>query len=107
MKKQTLKARMLKPFDSLELKDIESIYSGKAGKCMCGCSGKYTYATINKVKAGKERGYEVGDEECNDKVVKMLLKRMKNFVSNGVALQLGTSYYFITVGERTYTLYII
>ena len=41
----------------MELQNIEKVYSGKRGKCMCGCAGKYSYAGENdrsvKIIAGK------------------------------------------------------
>ena len=57
---------------TLTLDNVASVYSGKRGRCACGCSGKHTYSTEHKVWASKDRGYDVGDDEINDRTVKMM-----------------------------------
>jgi len=64
---------------NLELSEISSAYishSGKANLCMCGCAGDYYYVKENQKESGKNRGYEIKNEECNDKLVKYVLNRM-------------------------------
>ena len=62
---------------SLTEKDIMSVYSGVNGKCCCGCSGKHTYNPLYQALASENRGYGVGQEECNAKTVKAILNKIK------------------------------
>jgi hypothetical protein len=48
--------------------EIVCVYKGKPG-CAYGCNGTYYYATEHREYAGKDRGYEVTDDEINDKKV--------------------------------------
>lgn len=65
---------------SLNETDIMSVYSGVNGKCCCGCSGKYTYNPLYQAIASENRGYGVGQEECNAKTVKAILNKIKKNV---------------------------
>lgn len=62
---------------SLTETDIMSVYSGVNGKCCCGCSGKHTYNPLYQAIASENRGYGVGQEECNARTVKMILNKIK------------------------------
>jgi hypothetical protein len=53
------------------------VYSGKPG-CMCGCRGKYSYASDYKKEGGKERGYDVTDEDVSDRSVKLIVGKLMN-----------------------------
>jgi hypothetical protein len=57
----------------VDVSKMSSVYSGINGRCCCGCSGKHTYASVHRVNAGKNRGYEVKDEEINDRTVKRIV----------------------------------
>jgi hypothetical protein len=61
---------------TLTLDNVASVYSGKRGMCACGCSGKHTYSTEHKVWASKNRGYDVGDDEVNDRTVKTIFNKV-------------------------------
>lgn len=64
---------------TLTLDNVASVYSGKRNTCCCGCAGKHTYASALRDEASKSRGYEVRDEEVNDRTVKMIFNKfMKN-----------------------------
>jgi hypothetical protein len=56
-------------------RDITRVYNGKGG-CMCGCNGKYTTNPAFKELVSKERGYPVGDDECNIRSVKIIAKKV-------------------------------
>lgn len=58
------------------MKTILSVYSGKSGKCCCGCSGKHTYVKALQTFAGKYRGYKVNDNECNDRTIKVISNKV-------------------------------
>jgi len=55
---------------------VLSVYSGIDGKCCCGCSGKHYYHSNQELRsmASKERGYEVTEEECSDKMINKIVK---------------------------------
>ena len=58
------------------LTDVVSVYSGKAGKCCCGCSGKHR-ASAHRQVAAKSRGYAVDDDEVSDRSVKLIYRKVK------------------------------
>ena len=58
----------------MELQDVYKVYSGKAGRCMCGCAGKYSYTAEGAVSHNP--GY---DPEVNERSVKIIAgKVMRN-----------------------------
>jgi hypothetical protein len=48
---------------------ITKVYSGKAGTCMCGCAGKYSYTAHGAVNDNP--GYDVS-ESINERSVKII-----------------------------------
>ena len=48
---------------------ITKVYSGKAGTCMCGCAGKYSYTAHGAVNDNP--GYDVSDS-VNERSVKII-----------------------------------
>lgn len=88
----------------LELEDISHVYSGLAGMCMCGCSGKYYYAEKHRRFASDERGYKVQDSEINDKMVKRVYNM---FVSLKYKIEnLDNDIFTIHKGKRKYVIYL-
>ncbi len=59
------------------LTDVVSVYSGKAGKCCCGCSGTHRVASAHRQAAAKSRGYAVDDDEVSDRSVKLIYKKVE------------------------------
>ena len=59
----------------LDISKITRVYNGKQG-CMCGCNGKYTTNPDFQALVGKERGYAVSDDECNERSVKIIAKKV-------------------------------
>lgn len=51
------------------MENVYKVYSGKAGKCMCGCSGKYSYTAQGAVE--QNPGYDVTDS-INERSVKII-----------------------------------
>lgn len=49
--------------------NVYKVYSGKAGRCMCGCSGKYSY-TADGARYNSP-GYDVTDA-VNERSVKII-----------------------------------
>ena len=87
--------------------EVSSVYSGKRGRCCCGCAGKHTYSEQHQSWAGKNRGYKVSDEEVNDRVVTMMVNKVDRFVRSGQAedVTMSDSHFGVDVGNRTYVLY--
>ena len=53
----------------MELNGVYKVYSGKAGSCACGCSGKYSYTADGAVNHNP--GYDVSDM-VNERSVKII-----------------------------------
>jgi len=93
----------------LKLEQIISAYVGKPHKCMCGCSGEYYYTKANQKLGSEERGYEVTDDEVNDKKVMRVVNRMTKNASEGIEILSSGSKLIITgiVGQTQYTVYTV
>jgi len=63
-----------------EIDKIGKTYSGKPG-CMCGCNGKYSYASDYVVAGGKERGYEVLPTDVSDRSVKIITGKLSKYIN--------------------------
>ncbi len=104
------KRNMPRPID---LTKVASVYSGKAGKCCCGCAGKHTVASEHRDWVGKDRGYEVSDDEINDRTVKLIVNKIEAALNGEVeAEDIDTDktthgqYFSATVGNRLYIAYL-
>jgi hypothetical protein len=53
----------------MDISNIAKVYSGKAGTCMCGCAGKYSYTAHGAVEDNP--GYDV-TESINERSVKII-----------------------------------
>jgi hypothetical protein len=80
----------------IELVEVKSVYTGKSGRCCCGCSGIHRYAKAHRDWASKNRGYKVTDAEINDKHVKKVVGVINAniadviFDSNNVSIEIGS-----------------
>jgi hypothetical protein len=54
---------------AVNISNITKVYSGKAGACMCGCAGKYSYTAKGAVEDSP--GYDVSDS-VNERSVKII-----------------------------------
>ena len=93
---------------TIELKNVVSVYSGKKGTCCCGCAGKHTYATVHRQWAGTDRGYTVALDECNDRTVKLIVKKVEkaehvDILSDCISAEIGNRLYvvYLNPGRRT------
>ncbi len=100
---------------------VMSVYSGKAGKCYCGCSGNHRYARAHREAAGKDRGYAVSDDEVNDTQVKKVFNLVKASFSIPENVRPGNepfsiqeeagkafvTHFTVEVGSRSYTVYLL
>lgn len=62
---------------------IRSVYSGRAGKCCCGCSGNHRYASKYREESGKTRGYPLLDEDVSDRSVSIIVNRLNRLIAAG------------------------
>lgn len=93
---------------ALTVTDILSVYSGKDGKCCCGCSGKHYYAKALQAEAGKNRGYAVGDDECSDKMIARVLRLVQANVGDADVMldaQGNVDHVAVVLGGRLYIAY--
>lgn len=93
---------------TLNQDDVLKVYSGKLG-CMCGCKGKYKYASKHQVLGGKDRGYDVGDDEVSDRSVKRMVNKFNKMDGFQVDVQDGimSDYVFIETDTRMYCIYLL
>ena len=54
---------------AVDISNITKVYSGRAGACMCGCAGKYSYTARGAVE--NSPGYDVSDS-VNERSVKII-----------------------------------
>lgn len=90
---------------ALEPSMVLSVYSGKNGACCCGCSGKHYYNSALKEEAGKDRGYEVDDDEVNDKMIKKVINILKGKAPSG-QIEADCNFISTVIGERLYIAYL-
>jgi hypothetical protein len=81
--------------------EVLSVYSGKDGKCCCGCAGKYSYNSLHIAAGSKNRGYEVTRDEVNDRMICKVL----NIVASAENIKIGDNNISTVVGNRLYIVY--
>ena len=89
---------------SLMPADVMSVYSGKAHRCCCGCSGNHRYAAAHRNVASKHRGYTVEDKEVNDVQVRRVLRILQK---NAGTAHGGGGHFAVVIGERLYVVYLL
>lgn len=97
------------------LSNVRDVYSGKAGKCCCGCSGKYFYASQHRESGGRERGYPVTDDEISDRMIQKVTRMINEVFTSiingtdslvdGVIDCMDEGFASIRVGSRLYIAY--
>jgi len=85
----------------LDISKVYKVYSGRAGMCCCGCSGKYATATAHKEFADQDRGYVVDD--VNDVTVRKVVGKI---LSADRPVDEGPHVYAV-VGKRMYVAYVV
>ena len=53
--------------------NVFKVYTGRAGKCMCGCAGKYSYTELGAKEHGP--GYDV-DDSVSERSVKIITGKL-------------------------------
>ena len=83
-------------------REVMSVYSGRDGRCCCGCAGKHSYASQFQIAAGKHRGYKVDDDEMNDRMVTRIAKLIENNLDKA---KWGDNNVSLVVENRLYVAY--
>jgi hypothetical protein len=83
--------------------DVLSVYSGKNGRCCCGCSGKHSYNSASIAEATEHRGYAVTSDEVNDRQITRVLRLIQ---AEGDKVEDGGNYISVEVGARLYVAYL-
>ena len=66
------------------MEGVYKVYSGKAGRCACGCAGKYSYTAEGAVKHNP--GYEPNISERSVKIIAgKVLRNPNKIVEDGLA----------------------
>jgi hypothetical protein len=92
----------------LDRDKIASVYSGKAGRCCCGCAGKHFTASQHRSWEGRNRGYKVRDEEVSDRMVKKVWGILVSNAEIATPIKAGpiSTYTSVTIGNRLYIAYL-
>jgi len=85
----------------IDVDKVISVYRGRPG-CMCGCRGKHRYASKFRAVAGKQRGYDVTDDEVSDRSVKLVVAKLERDPSTKI--EDGIAY--VDTGTRRYVAYL-
>lgn len=94
-------------FQAIVPAQVRSVYSGKAGKCMCGCAGKHSYNPAHQAEGSKARGYAVGEEELSAAQVTRVLRVIQSEAAQGRAeFDIGGEWISARIGNRDYTAYL-
>lgn len=88
---------------SLTPADISSVYSGKDGRCCCGCAGKHFYNSKLVESASEKRGYEVTPDEVSDKMVVKVLRLIQSDEDRAEVME--GSHVALVVRNRLYVAY--
>jgi hypothetical protein len=100
--------------NQIDVTKIHQVYSGKNGKCCCGCAGKHTYATAYADAVAKSHGYMPDADVFNDRTVKTIVGKMNRLPAWHPPLDLdhadgyrtdNGNYVSAVVGQRLYIAY--
>jgi hypothetical protein len=81
---------------------VMDVYSGINGKCCCGCSGRYYYASDSVESGSKKRGYAVDENEVSDRMV----KKVVGIINAAPSVEFSSEYFSTVVGNRLYIAYL-
>lgn len=89
---------------NVTVEQVMSVYSGRAGKCCCGCAGKHSYSSANRNAGTKHRGYEVTDDEVSDRSIALTLNKMKK---NAAQVEDSCDMFSVELGSRLHIVYLL
>ena len=88
---------------AVRLEDVVSVYSGKDGRCCCGCSGKHYIATAHRVEGCRRVGfYDTDAVVCND----VQVRRVMRIIQKTDSAKMSDGFVEATVGGRLYIAYL-
>lgn len=90
---------------SIKKEQVRSVYSGKAGRCCCGCSGKHYYNSKFIGEAEKDRGYKIDKEEINDNMISRAVNILNNAICEGKA-EIEDTMVCYEIQDRLYIAYL-
>ena len=93
--------------DLITFNQVQSVYSGKSGACSCGCAGKHTYREDLKSRGKELRGYELDDDDCNDRVVQRHINTINKAIAAGEASNDGDGIVSYDNGKRVFVAYLL
>lgn len=87
---------------AIEREQVASVYSGRDGKCCCGCAGRHSYAAAHREWASANRGYPVSDDDINESAV----TRIVNIINaNRATARRASNHAYVVLGARLYIAY--
>lgn len=84
-----------------DLHKVFKVYSGKAGSCMCGCSGKYKISSALREEANRDRGYDHNDQDVSDVTV----RRTVGKILSAAKPVFESNYVYTVIGNRIHVAY--
>lgn len=90
----------------IDRSDIGKVYSGKPG-CMCGCRGKYSYASKCVAVESKARGYKVDKDEVSDLSIDRICATIEKEAEAGAEVKVHAFGIFVEKANRVYGAYFI
>ena len=88
---------------TIKYEQVLSVYSGRDGKCCCGCAGKHSYNPDFTEEAGKNRGYKIEQDEVN----KTMVNKVIRLINEAKELEFDQSdFKSIVIGNRLYIAYL-
>lgn len=91
---------------TIDLSAVHHVYSGKDGKCCCGCSGTHRYLAAYREEESKRRGYAIDDDELNDRQVKKVCDLLQSAAEQGTSVVHDEGdHVWTVVGSRIYIAY--
>jgi len=82
---------------------VQSVYSGAAGKCCCGCKGAHYVAPAHRTAAEKERGYAYDDSQVSDAAINRVVGKILSAPVE--SLEFGDGYVAAVIGSRQFIAY--
>lgn len=89
--------------EAIKVEDVKQVYSGKDGKCCCGCAGKHYFPSALAEAVSKSHGYQVTASDS-------MVRRVVNIINQNLTLaeQNGEyrEYVEVVLGSRLYIAYL-
>ena len=94
-------------FQAVTSDDVMSVYSGKPGKCCCGCSGAHRYNPVHRAEL-RARGYMLDDKSVNGAQVLKVLRLVQAADAEGKAeYDDDDAYVSAEVAAKLYIVYFV